>query len=74
VNRRFKLDDARPYLATACLHWTLMLFHDIDALNDHPLFARQDSLNNPTSTPLIPGNHLNGIASFDSKHRHHTPN
>jgi hypothetical protein len=73
INRGFKLNNTSPHLSTARLNRSLVLFDHIDTLHDDPLFARQNTLNNSASTPLITRDHFDSVTSFYSEHRYHTP-
>jgi hypothetical protein len=73
MNWRLKFYDASLYLTTPSLHRTLMLFHNIDALDDDSVLLGIDALNNSPGTPLIARNHFDGIPSLYSKHLAHTP-
>ncbi len=61
MNRRFKFNDAGTHLTAACLLRALVLFADVDSLNNHPIFFGQNAHHSATFALVYSADDFNGI-------------
>ena len=68
------LDNSDDFhLPTTCLYRALVLFHNINRLNNNTIFVGNYSLHNSPRASLIACDYFDGVTLFYPKHRHLTP-
>jgi hypothetical protein len=65
MNGRFQLDDTSLHLSAACLHRSLMLLDNVEPLHHDPVISAIDTLDDAPQAPLLTGNNLDRITSFN---------